>query len=238
MIVWGYARVSTASQSIERQERNIKGAYPDAVVVSEAWTGTQMDRPAWDGLMKKAKSGDVIVFDSVSRMSRTAKEGVHTYMRLMAKGVNLAFLKEPHINTETYKKALENATLPQVATGEKSTDTLIYSIFQAVEQYIQELAKKQIILAFEQSEKEVQDLRQRTREGLETARQHGKVLGRPVGSGHEITTKKEMEMVPKIRKMSKDFEGSMSDKEVMEILHLARNTYYKYKKKIRVEGGD
>ena len=233
MTVWGYARVSTASQSLERQERNISKIYPDVVMVSEAWTGTQMNRPTWDRLMKKVKSGDVIIFDSVSRMSRTADEGIKVYIELMSKGVSLVFLKEPHISTETYKRALETATLPHVATGEKSTDTLISGIFSAIEEYVRTLAGQQIKIAFEQSEKEVMDLRQRTKEGLETARQHGKVLGRPVGSGHSVVTKKEQEMVPKIRKMSREFEGSMSDKEVMETLRLARNTYYRYKKKLK-----
>ena len=233
MTVWGYARVSTASQSLERQERNISRVYPDAVVVSEAWTGTQMDRPQWDGLIRKVKSGDTIIFDSVSRMSRTASEGVKTYMDLMAKGVSLVFLKEPYIDTKTYRESLEKAKIPSVQTGEKSTDTLIGGIFQAVEQYMKELAKKQIYQAFEQSEKEVQDLRQRTKEGLETARLAGKTLGRPVGSGHSVVTKKEQEMLPLIKKMSKSFDGSMSDSDCMQVLGLARNTFYKYKKKLK-----
>ena len=45
------------------------------------------------------------------------------------------------------------------------------------------LAKEQIKLAFEQSEKEVADLHQRTREGLLTARLNGKQVGRKKGIG-------------------------------------------------------
>ena len=44
--------------------------------------------------------------------------------------------------------------------------------------YLMALAKEQIKLAFEQSEKEVADLHQRTREGLLTARLNGKQVGR------------------------------------------------------------
>ena len=36
MSIYGYCRISTPQQNIERQERNIKAAYPDAVLVSEA----------------------------------------------------------------------------------------------------------------------------------------------------------------------------------------------------------
>ena len=41
MSIYGYCRISTPQQNIERQERNIKTVYPDAVLVSEAYTGTK-----------------------------------------------------------------------------------------------------------------------------------------------------------------------------------------------------
>ena len=57
-------------------------------------------------LLRTAKAGDTIVFDSVSRMSRNAAEGFETYQKLFGTGVSLVFLKERHIDTDTYKKAL------------------------------------------------------------------------------------------------------------------------------------
>ena len=39
-------------------------------------------------------------------MSRNAEEGFNLYEELSNKSIELVFLKEPHINTETYKKAL------------------------------------------------------------------------------------------------------------------------------------
>ena len=79
MAVFGYCRISTTKQSIERQIRNIKAAYPDAVIFQEAYTGTKQDRPIWNKLQAKVKDGDTIIFDSVSRMSRTALEGFRDY---------------------------------------------------------------------------------------------------------------------------------------------------------------
>ena len=58
------------------------------------------------------KENDTIIFDSVSRMSRNAEEGIQLYMELFNKGVNLIFLKESYINTDTYKKQLEQTNLP------------------------------------------------------------------------------------------------------------------------------
>ena len=60
-MIYGYARISRPQQSIERQIRNIKAAYPEAVIVQEAYTGTKMDRPEWGKLHKKAKPEDTII---------------------------------------------------------------------------------------------------------------------------------------------------------------------------------
>ena len=108
-MVYGYCRISTDRQNIERQIRNILKAYPDAVIKQEVYTGTKTDgRKVFEQLLKIVRAGDTIVFDSVSRMSRNAEAGFEVYQKLYDKSVELVFLKEPHINTETYKKALSN----------------------------------------------------------------------------------------------------------------------------------
>lgn len=103
MNIYGYCRISTAKQSIDRQIRNIKAEYPTAHIVQEAYTGTSIFRPEWLKLYRILKSGDTVVFDSVSRMSRNAEEGFTLYEDLYHKGIRLVFLKEHHIDTETYK---------------------------------------------------------------------------------------------------------------------------------------
>ena len=104
---YGYTRISKPKQSIDRQIRNIKAAFPNAVIIQEVYTRTSLNRKEWIKLYNKVKSGDTIIFDSVSRMSGNAVDGFAAYEELYNKGVNLVFLKEPHINTDTYKAALE-----------------------------------------------------------------------------------------------------------------------------------
>ena len=147
---YGYCRISRPKQSIERQIRNIKEAYPEAVIIQEIFTRTRMERKEWIKLVRQIKEGDTIIFDSVSRMSGNAEEGFSAYEDLYNKGVNLIFLKEPHINTDTYKKALEN--------NSALTGSSVDLILEGVNRYLMELAKEQIRLAFVQSEKEVFDL--------------------------------------------------------------------------------
>jgi DNA invertase Pin-like site-specific DNA recombinase len=134
-------------------------------------------------------------------------------------------LKEHHIDTETYKKALSGSIA--------MTGTNVDFILKGINEYLMALAKEQIKLAFEQSEKEVADLHQRTREGLLTARLNGKQVGRKKGTGFE--TKKAREAKQIIRTHCKTFGGTLDDAECMKLTGLARNTYYKYKRQIRAE---
>lgn len=225
MKVYGYCRVSTKQQSIERQIRNIREQYPEAKIYQEAYTGTTTDRKEWKKLQRQLQSGDTVVFDSVSRMSRNAEEGFAAYKELYDKGINLVFLKEPHINTDTYRSALE--------TGIQLTGTDVDLILEGVNKYLMRLAAKQIQLAFEQAEKEVMDLRDRTSEGIDTARRHGKQIGQLKGA--KLTTKKSIVAKKEIKAYSKDFDGMLNDEEVMKLAGVARNTYYKYKKELKAE---
>ena len=84
---------------------------------------------------------------------------------------------------------------------------------------------------FEQSEKEVSDLHQRTKEGIETARRKGKQIGRKQGAA--ITTKKSIKAKQEILKYSRDFNGTLTDVDCMRMIGIARNTYYKYKAELK-----
>ncbi|MDE6697782.1 MAG: recombinase family protein [Muribaculaceae bacterium] len=224
---YGYCRISTPKQNIDRQERNIKAEYPNAHISKEEYTGTKTEgRKELEKILKMVKSGDTIVFDSVSRMSRNAAEGIALYEELYNKGVELVFLKEPHINTSTYKKALESNNVAMTGTN-------VDFILKGINQYLMALAKEQITIAFEQAQKEVDDLRQRTSEGIQTARLNGKQIGqRPEA---KLNVKKKAPAMEKIKKYSKDFDGTLKDTEVMQLVGLARNTYYKYKAELKAE---
>lgn len=173
--------------------------------------------------MRCVSSGDTIIFDSVSRMSRNAAEGVEAYEALYHQGVSLVFLKERHIDTDTYRQTLQSSI--------SLTGNDVDYILEGVNRYMLALARKQIYLAFEQSEKEVADLHQRTKEGIETARLNGKQIGRTAGAA--ITTKKSIEAKQLIAAHSKDFGGSLTDAQMMKLAGLARNTFYKYKRELR-----
>lgn len=223
MSFYGYARISTKKQSIERQIRDILKYDKNTIIYQEQYTGTKVSgRKEFNKLLSKVKKGDTIIFDSVSRMSRNADEGFELYQELYNEGIELVFLKESYINTSTYKNALNNNI--------QLTNTAVDSILKGVNEYLITLAKEQIRIAFEQSEKEVKDLQERTREGIETAKRQGKQIGRVEGT--KVITKKSIKSKEQIIKYSKDFKGNLTDVEVMKLIEISRNTYYKYKKEL------
>lgn len=230
--VFGYARISTKKQKIERQIDNIKKLYPDAAIIQEAFTGTKIDRPAFNKLINNIKEGDTIVFDEVSRMSRNAEEGIALYTELFEKGVNLVFIKEPHINTSVYREKMKIHIEKNIeSTGSKPTDKFINALMDALQDYAIDLAKEQVELAFKTAQAEVDFLHQRTSEGVRKAQAEGKQVGRR--DGLKVETKKAKGAKAIILKNSKDFNGSNTDDEVIRICGISRNSYYKYKRELR-----
>lgn len=147
-MIYGVARISKPTQNIERQIRNILEYDSKAHIIREAYTGTTQDRPEWLKLRKKLKPGDVIIFDSVSRMSRNADEGFADYESLYNMGISLMFIKEPHINTDTYKQALANEIQ---LTGNEIADEYI----KATNRVLMILAKQQIKLHLNKRKKKL-----------------------------------------------------------------------------------
>lgn len=222
--VYGYARISTKQQNIERQIRNIRSAFPEAVIVKEAFTGTKVEgRAEFIKLMKAVKAGDSIVYDSISRMSRNAAEGIRLYKECFDRGIKLIFLKERYIDTDIYASKLQQA---DISTGKTYLDEGLKVILMG-------LAEEQIKIAFEQAEKEVMDLRQRTKEGIETARINGKQIGQE--TGRKLNVKKAGEAKRIIREYSRSFGGNMNDEQIMRLAQVSKPTLYKYKREIAAE---
>lgn len=237
---YGYARVSTQHQVLDRQIENIKSAYPNAIIYTEKYTGTKIDRPEFLRLLKQIEKDinageDVtLVFDEPSRMSRDAEEAITVYQKLFSMGVNLIFLKCSAINSSVYHAAKNShVSSIKVETGRESIDGFMQRLLENIDLLIADMQAEQIKAAFQSAEDEVVYKRQAISEGIRQKQandpdyHHGRKLGQ------KKETKKSKAMKEKIRKMSRDFSGTMSDKDIIEILGLARGTYYKYKKEMQ-----
>ena len=133
--VYGYVRVSTTSQKTQRQIDNIKGYCGNAIIKEEKQSGKDIDgREVFKDLLHKVKSGDTIVFDEVSRMSRNAQEGYELYMKLMDKGIDLVFLKERHIDTAEYRRRA-NSHLQKIKNNDSKIETLINGMLELIAEF-------------------------------------------------------------------------------------------------------
>lgn len=95
-MIYGYARVSTAKQmkdgnSIEDQATKLKEAGAQEIV-TDAYTGTKLDRPNFTKLIDRLQPGDTLIVTKLDRLARSAVEGGMIVQELHAKGIRIHIL--------------------------------------------------------------------------------------------------------------------------------------------------
>lgn len=237
-MLYAYARVSTKKQDIRRQIANIRKAYPnigDNHIIKEVWTGTKMARPQWLNLRSKIRTGDTIVFDSVSRMSRTADEGVKEYQELYEQGVDLVFINEPHINTEKYRKGIEEAKQNEVKFDVKVSDPMIGELLSLLEDWLNRFmlynVQRDIQTAFDDSAKEIADLGRRTRDGMSAKGAAEKI--RAYRTGKHFETEHSLKAKLRILENAAQFGGAHNDADVSRLADVSVRTLYRYKSELK-----
>lgn len=232
-LVYGYARVSTEKQSLARQITNLTKYNANIIIYQEKYSGRKIEnRAELKKLLAIVKQGDSIVFDSVSRMSRNAQEGFSLYKELYEKGINLVFLNESYINTSVYKESIETMSKSfniDLQIEDKATNKLVSSIMNALQEYTITLLEKQFQEAFAQAQKELDDFRERVKQGL----RERKAKGLKIGGAEHRTRKDKQDKLDKIYKMSRAFIGKFTDKEIISMLKISSVTLCKYKRELR-----
>ena len=235
--VIGIARISRKTQNLQRQINSLRAKYPNCRIIKITCSGAKVigyrEFEKVIDEVKQNKNGKKykLVFESASRMSRDSEGGCALYEDLFNHDVCIEFLKEPQINTEVYKKALNNKIQVQVKTGNKATDELINKVIEALNEFTIELAKEQIKKIFDEAESELNHIHYRTSSGIAVAKAEGKRIGTPKGT--KLITKKSKQAKEIILKHSKDFNGNLTDVELIKLTGVAPNTYYSYKKQLK-----
>lgn len=114
----GYARVSTADQSLEAQEAHLTAAGCE-VLYSDVMTGTAASRPHWDACRKALRNGDELVITRLDRAGRSLKHLLEINEELTKKGVTLKVLDQA-IDTSTSQGLLAMHLLGAVAQFERA----------------------------------------------------------------------------------------------------------------------
>lgn len=238
-MIYAYCRVSTKKQDIQRQINNIQAHYaiPPDHIIREVYSGKEMHRPEWMKLRSTLESGDTIVFDSVSRMSRNADEGIADYMALFNDGIELVFLNEPHINTAKYREAILQAEQRKISigvhTGDSKIDELLDFIQDWVNSFVLHLVSRDIRAEFEKAENEIADLSQRTSDGMKAKGASQKIS--EARRGKTYRTVKSLKNRIEILERSVRFGGSITDIDLSRILGISPRTVSRYSEEMMAE---
>ena len=96
---FGYARVSTEQQNLDRQ-LDMLTQYGVDYIFNEKMTGTKRNRLELNKLLDRLMAGDTVVVESLSRLGRSTKDLIELVELFEKKRVHLVSLKE-QIDTST-----------------------------------------------------------------------------------------------------------------------------------------
>lgn len=109
-MIYGYARVSTLDQDLAGQIETLEAMNCNKIY-SEKFTGTTTKRPEFNKLLRRLKSGDMLIVTKLDRFARTASEGISLVDKLLVKGVRIHVLNMGLLDNSTMGKLLRNVML-------------------------------------------------------------------------------------------------------------------------------
>ena len=92
-MIYGYARVSTADQNLDRQ-KDALGKYGIDRLYCEKMSGTKKNRPELDAMLCELRDGDTVVVESLSRLGRSVKNLSELMELFTSQNIRLVSLKE------------------------------------------------------------------------------------------------------------------------------------------------
>lgn len=152
--IFGYARVSSTEQNLDRQLLELKKYVPEENIVVDKQSGKTLLRPGYQALKGALglRSGDTLYVTSLDRLSRNKEDIKGELNWFQEQGIRLMILDLP-------------TTLIQVPEGQEWIVDMVNSIII------------EVLSSIAQQEREM--IRKRQREGIDAAREKGKHLGRP-----------------------------------------------------------
>ena len=205
---YGLINITTKYQDPEYQKKLIK----------EYCSEEQVDYlDDYSSLLSICKEGDIIVMQDILKLydtteSRPVSETIlNRYQELFNKGIEIIILEEPFLNSSLYKDAIiQNNDLKNHAASAVSF-----------------LLQKQINAVVENKLNKKSIIRQNIKNSIKNNREN---LGKK--KGRHFITQKEIESKEYMKIHLIDLGGDMTDRQMMESLHIARNTFYKYKREL------
>lgn len=93
-MIYGYARVSTEGQCLDRQIDQLTAAGVDKEnIYTEKMSGTKSNRPKLKALLEVVESGDIVYIESLNRLGRSSADLISIMQTLADEGVTLISIK-------------------------------------------------------------------------------------------------------------------------------------------------
>lgn len=118
-MIYGYARVSTLDQNLDRQKDALR-AYGVDRLFCEKVSGAKKSRPELDKMLAVLESGDSVVIESLSRLGRSVKNLSELMESFNEKGIRLISLKES-VDTTSATGRLLFTIISSLAAFERET---------------------------------------------------------------------------------------------------------------------
>lgn len=125
MAVYGYARVSTIEQNLERQIQALKEANCQEIFMDK-FSGATLERPELKKLFKKLKAGDTIIIVDLTRFSRSTMDLFTLIEELKQKGCFLKSIKDTWLDF----------------SKENPFSTLLLTIFAGISQFERDMIRQ------------------------------------------------------------------------------------------------
>ena len=151
MRVYGYSRVSTKEQNLDRQLVELRKYVDDRFIFQDKVSGKDLNRPEYQLMRKVAQKGDVIYIKSLDRLGRNKSEIKQELEYYKNEGVRIKILDIP-------------TSMMDIPEGQEWLMDMINNLIIEVLATI--------------ADQERLTLRQRQAEGIAIAKENGKYKGR------------------------------------------------------------
>lgn len=115
----GYARVSTLEQNVSRQVKVLE-VECDKIFVEKVSASKTSNRPQFQEMLRYLREGDVLQVTSADRLARSTRDLLDIVQSLKDRGVQVEFLDNPALNTDTPQGEFMLTILAAVAQLERS----------------------------------------------------------------------------------------------------------------------
>ena len=203
-MIYGYVRVSSKTQSEERQVSTLKnqGIALDNIFIDKE-SGKDFNRNAWKDLMAKLVVGDIIVIKELDRMGRNNNEIKENFELIKNKGCYLEFLENPLLSTKGKSKIEIELIQP-----------LVLHLFG----YLAEKEREKILIR----QKEAYEIMEVDEKGRRISKKKNKVIGRP-NKIENLTTEQK-------RYIKAWIDGSIKISDCIKNTGIKKTSLYKIKK--------